>query len=88
MIRKVNDKWKKVPFTEQIKLIIESLMEFIEDNQDKINFSSNYWEELYNKLDEYFSNGDNKKYYQKVETSLKCKLFNETQDISHISHET
>jgi hypothetical protein len=83
-----NDKWKKVPFTEQIKLIIESLMEFIEDNQDKINFSSNYWEELYNKLDEYFSNGDNKKYYQKVETSLKCKLFNETQDISHISHET
>ena len=79
-----NDKWKKVPFTEQIKLIIESLMDFIDDNQDKVDFSSNYWEELYNKLDEYFSNGDNKKYYKKVENSLKCKLFNETHDISEI----
>ena len=79
-----NDKWSKVPFVEQIKLIIESLMDFIDDNQDKINFTSNYWEELYNKLDEYFSNGDNKKYYKKVETSMKCKLYNETLDINEL----
>lgn len=77
-----DDKWRKVPFTEQIKIIIESLMDFIDNNQDLINFSSNYWEELYNKLDEYFSRGDNRKYYKKIETSIKCKLYNETQDIN------
>lgn len=51
-------------------------------SQDKVDFSCNYWEELNDKLDEYLSNGDNKKYYKKVETSLKCKLYNETQDIN------
>tara|TARA_B110000977_G_scaffold17867_1_gene21637 strand:+ start:197 stop:1162 length:966 start_codon:yes stop_codon:yes gene_type:complete len=74
-------KWRKVPFREQIRLVIESLMDFINDNQDKVDFSSNYWEELNKKLDEYLSNGDNKKYYKKVETSLKCKLYNETIDM-------
>jgi len=76
-----DDKWKKVPFTEQIKLIIESLMEFIDNNQHYVNFSSNYWEELYNKLDDYFLKGENRKYYKNVETSLKCKLYNETQEL-------
>ena len=76
-----NDKWKKVPFTEQIKLIIESLMEFIDNNQHYVNFSSNYWEELYNKLDDYFLKGENRKYYKNVETSLKCRLYNETQEL-------
>jgi hypothetical protein len=75
-------KWRKVPFKEQSIVIIESLMNFINDNQDKVDFSCNYWEELNDKLDEYLSNGDNKKYYKKVETSLKCKLYNETQDIN------
>jgi hypothetical protein len=76
-----DDKWKKVPFTEQIKLIIESLMEFIDNNQHYVNFSSSYWEELYNKLDDYFLKGENRKYYKNVETSLKCKLYNETQEL-------
>ena len=76
-----DDKWKKVPFTEQIKLIIESLMEFIDNNQHYVNFSSNYWEELYNKLDDYFLKGENRKYYKNVETSLKCRLYNETQEL-------
>jgi hypothetical protein len=76
-----DDKWKKVPFTEQIKLIIESLMEFIDNNQHYVIFSSNYWEELYNKLDDYFLKGENRKYYKNVETSLKCKLYNETQEL-------
>jgi hypothetical protein len=77
-----NDKWRKVPFAEQIKIIIESLMDYIENNQDKVDFSSNYWEELYDKLASYFVGNGNKKYYNKVETSMRCKLYNETQDIN------
>jgi len=77
-----NDKWRKVPFSEQIKIIIESLMDYIENNQDKVDFSSNYWEELYDKLASYFVGNGNKKYYNKVETSMRCKLYNETQDIN------
>lgn len=74
-------KWRKVPYDDQAIILIESLVNFINDNQDKVDFSSSYWEELNKKLDEYLSNGDNKKYYKKVETSLKCKLYNETQDL-------
>jgi hypothetical protein len=77
-----NNKWRKVPFAEQIKIIIESLMEFIESkNHLAVNISKNYWEELYEKLDEFLLKGENKKYYNKVETSMKCQLYNETQDI-------
>ncbi len=76
-----NNKWRKVPFSEQIKIIIESLMEFIESKHHLIDTSKNYWEELYEKLDEFLLKGENKKYYNKVETSMKCKLYNETQDI-------
>jgi hypothetical protein len=76
-----NNKWRKVPFSEQIKIIIESLMEFIESKHHIIDTSKNYWEELYEKLDEFLLKGENKKYYNKVETSMKCKLYNETQDI-------
>jgi hypothetical protein len=76
-----NDKWRKVPFAEQIKIIIESLMDYIENNQDKVDLSSNYWEELYDKLADYFSGRGEKRHYNKVETSMKCKLYNETQDI-------
>ena len=73
-----NDKWRKVPFSEQIKIIIESLMDYIENNQDKVDFNSNYWEELYDKLSDYFSGRGEKRHYNKVETSMKCKLYNET----------
>ena len=76
-----NDKWRKVPFAEQIKIIIESLMDYIENNQDKVDLSSNYWEELYDKLEDYFSGRGEKRHYNKVETSMKCQLYNETQDI-------
>ena len=76
-----NNKWRKVPFSEQIKIIIESLMEFIESKHHLIDTSKNYWDELYEKLDEFLLKGENKKYYNKVETSMKCKLYNETQDI-------
>jgi hypothetical protein len=77
-----NNKWRKVPFTEQIKIIIESLMEFIESkNHLVVDISKNYWEELYEKLEEFLLKGENKKYYNKVETSMKCQLYNETQDI-------
>ena len=76
-----NDKWRKVPFVEQIKIIIESLMDYIENNQDKVDLSSNYWEELYDKLADYFSGRGEKRHYNKVETSMKCQLYNETQDI-------
>ena len=75
-----NDKWRKVPFVEQIKIIIESLMDYIENNQDKVDLSSNYWEELYDKLADYFSGRGEKRHYNKVETSMKCQLYNETQD--------
>ena len=76
-----NDKWRKVPFAEQINIIIESLMDYIENNQENVDFSSNYWEELYDKLADYFSGRGEKRHYNKVETSMKCKLYNETQDI-------
>jgi hypothetical protein len=77
-----NNKWRKVPFAEQIKIIIESLMEFIESkNHLVVDISKNYWEELYEKLEEFLLKGENKKYYNKVETSMKCQLYNETQDI-------
>ena len=76
------NKWRKVPFAEQIKIIIESLMEFIESkNHLVVDISKNYWEELYEKLEEFLLKGENKKYYNKVETSMKCQLYNETQDI-------
>ena len=77
-----NNKWRKVPFAEQIKIIIESLMEFIESkNHLAVDISKNYWEDLYEKLEEFLLKGENKKYYNKVETSMKCQLYNETQDI-------
>ena len=46
-----------------------------------LEISKNYWEDLYEKLDEFLLKGENKKYYNKVETSMKCQLYNETQDI-------
>ena len=57
-------------------------MEFIESkNHLAVDISKNYWEELYEKLEEFLLKGENKKYYNKVETSMKCQLYNETQDI-------
>jgi hypothetical protein len=76
-----NDKWRKVPFSDQVKIIIESLMEFIESKHHLVDISKNYWEELYEKLENFLLKGENKKYYNKVETSMRCQLYNETQDI-------
>ena len=76
-----NDKWRKVPFSDQVKIIIESLMEFIESKHHLVDISKNYWEELYEKLEDFLLKGENKKYYNKVETSMRCQLYNETQDI-------
>ena len=49
-------------FAEQIKIIIESLMEFIESkNHLEVDISKNYWEDLYEKLEEFLLKGENKK---------------------------